>query len=128
VKPDLVSSSFYATANAVPNGPGKRRSGDRSATAGTGVISYTGGSVAAGSACTIAVAVTGGSIGTFANVTGDLTSSLGSSGTATDSLVVLAPRTAIPTMGLPGLLLLFVLLVVAAVWRHHARAVRSPRR
>jgi len=63
--------------------------GTLTATAGSGVISYTGGSVAAGGLCDILVNVTTSVRGTFNNVTGDLTSTLGNSGTASDTLTVL---------------------------------------
>ncbi len=51
-------------------------------------IDYSGGAVAAGSTCQIAVEVTSNSTGLFTNTTGDLTSSLGNSGTATDELMI----------------------------------------
>jgi len=60
------------------------------ATPGAGSLSLTGGSVAAGDSCTVSVDVTGTAEGSFVNATGDLTSSLGSSGTATDTLDVVA--------------------------------------
>lgn len=56
---------------------------------GAGVITYTGGSVAAGAMCTISVDVSPETAGMFVNLTGDLTSSSGNSGTATDVLTVL---------------------------------------
>ena len=62
--------------------------GTLTATAGTGVITYTGGMVAAMSTCTVTVDVTGDTPGMYENVTGDLTSSLGNSGNATETLVV----------------------------------------
>lgn len=55
---------------------------------GTGVIAYTGGTVAANDVCTLSVDVTGTTIGMHVNVTGDLTSSSGNSGTATDTLEI----------------------------------------
>jgi uncharacterized repeat protein (TIGR01451 family) len=58
----------------------------------TGTVSYTGGSVAAGATCEISVDVTSAVADTYVNTTGDLTSSLGNSGTATDTLTV-TPRT-----------------------------------
>ncbi|MCA9264112.1 MAG: hypothetical protein KDA60_09705, partial [Planctomycetales bacterium] len=63
------------------------------ATSGTSVISYSGGTVAATSSCTVQVDVTSNTTGTHVNTTGDLTSSLGNSGTANDSLVVEPPPT-----------------------------------
>ncbi|MFQ5570297.1 MAG: hypothetical protein ACE5G0_11520, partial [Rhodothermales bacterium] len=57
---------------------------------GGGVITYTGGgSVAAGASCTVTVDVTSNTLGTHVNVSGDLTSSLGNSGAATDDLEVI---------------------------------------
>ncbi len=54
----------------------------------TGTISYTGGTVAAGTLCSIFVDVTGSDIGTYANTTEDLTSSSGNSGSASHTLTV----------------------------------------
>ena len=51
------------------------------AIAGSGTISLAGGSVGAGSSCTLDVDVTSASEGMYVNTTGDLTSSSGSSGT-----------------------------------------------
>lgn len=65
--------------------------GTLTAVAGGGVISYTGGSVGAGATCTVQVDVTGFAAGTHINTTGDLTSSSGNSGTATDTLTVNVP-------------------------------------
>ncbi len=62
--------------------------GTITATAGTGVISYTGGSVAAGIACTVQVDVGAGTDGVYVNTSGDLTSSSGNSGTASATLTV----------------------------------------
>lgn len=62
--------------------------GTLTATAGTSVISHTGGAVAAGSTATVQVDVTCGTLGSHVTTTGDLTSSLGNSGTATDTLTV----------------------------------------
>lgn len=55
----------------------------------TAVVSYTGGTVPAGSTCTVQVSVTTDREGTYTNVSGDLTSNAGNSGSATDSLMVL---------------------------------------
>lgn len=65
--------------------------GTLTATAGSGAISYTGGTVSQGIACTILVDVTSATAGVYVNTTGDLTSSLGNSGTASDTLTVDAP-------------------------------------
>lgn len=62
--------------------------GTLSAGAGASSISLSGGSVAAGAQCTISVDVASDTPGTFNNVTGDLTSSLGNSGTASAALEV----------------------------------------
>ncbi|HEX4956473.1 MAG TPA: hypothetical protein VF017_24055 [Thermoanaerobaculia bacterium] len=62
--------------------------GTLTAVAGSGTISYTGGSVAAGDSCTVLVNVTATTPGVLVNTSGVLTSSSGSSGTATDSLTV----------------------------------------
>jgi hypothetical protein len=51
-------------------------------------ISYTGGTVPAGAVCTVSVDVGSVTAGTHVNATGSLTSSLGDSGTATDTLTV----------------------------------------
>ncbi|MBY5956812.1 hypothetical protein KUV50_01605 [Membranicola marinus] len=58
------------------------------ALAGTGNISYTGGTVAAGATCVVSVGITSTAYGTHQNTTGNLTSSLGSSGTATHTITV----------------------------------------
>ncbi len=62
--------------------------GTLTATDGSGAIAYTGGSVAAGASCTVQADVTSVAAGMHVNTTGDLTSSLGNSGTATDTLTV----------------------------------------
>ncbi len=63
--------------------------GTLTATAGSSVISLTGGAAGPGGGCTITVDVTSSTAGTHVNLTGDLTSSLGNSGTATATLNVL---------------------------------------
>ncbi|MGP6086825.1 DUF7933 domain-containing protein [Antarctobacter jejuensis] len=73
---------------ATPNASTTCSGGTLTATAGAGVISYTGGSLAASSSCTVQVDVTTTATGGFTNLSGDLTSSLGNSGTATASLSV----------------------------------------
>ena len=55
---------------------------------GSGVISYTGGTVGAGAVCTVQADVTSMTAGAHVNTTGDLTSSSGNSGSATDTLTV----------------------------------------
>ena len=74
-----------ATPNASKTCPG----GMVTADAGMGVISYSGGTLAAMSSCTVSVDVTSSTIGMHVNTTGDLTSlPLGNSGTASDTLTV----------------------------------------
>ncbi|MBN1584393.1 MAG: hypothetical protein JXA89_27045, partial [Anaerolineae bacterium] len=62
--------------------------GTLTAPAGSGALSYSGGSVLAGNVCTIWVDVTSSVKGSHVNTTGDLTSSAGNSGAATDTLTV----------------------------------------
>ena len=65
--------------------------GTLTAVSGSGVITYTGGTVAAGASCTVSVDLTSASPGTYINTSGDLTSSIGNSGDATATLVVEDP-------------------------------------
>ncbi|GAB5426418.1 MAG: hypothetical protein Crog4KO_35650 [Crocinitomicaceae bacterium] len=58
---------------------------------GSGTVSYTGGTVGAGASCTVVLDVTGNTAGALFNTTGDLTSSLGNSGTASDMLTLTTP-------------------------------------
>jgi hypothetical protein len=51
-------------------------------------VSLSGGEVAAGSSCVISIGISAPSDGTFVNTTGDLESSLGNSGAASDTLTV----------------------------------------
>ena len=67
--------------------------GTVTAPAGSGSISLSGGSVAAGASCTIDVSILGTAVGSHVNTTGDLTSSSGNSGTASDTLVVVPQPT-----------------------------------
>ncbi len=67
--------------------------GTLGADAGSGVVQLSGGTVSAGAACTIAVDVTPSQVGDLFNVSGDLTSSQGNSGTASASLTVTPPPT-----------------------------------
>jgi len=76
------------TVAGTPNASTTCTGGTLTAVAGTGVVSYTGGTVTAGASCTVSVDVTSSTPGTHTNVTGDLTSSLGNSGAATDDLEV----------------------------------------
>ena len=96
---DNVGNSFDATAldftNNLPSGvviatpPNASTTctgGTLTATAGSGTISYTGGAVTADSSCTVGADVTASASGSYANTSGDLTSSLGNSGSASDTL------------------------------------------
>ena len=56
--------------------------------ASNGVVSYSGGSLAAGASCTLHVAVTTSTAGSYPNTSGTLTSSSGDSGTAAATLTV----------------------------------------
>ncbi|AKS43237.1 beta strand repeat-containing protein [Wenzhouxiangella marina] len=62
--------------------------GSITAAAGSSSISYTGGSVDLGTVCSVSVDVVVQEPGNYLNTSGDLTSSLGNSGPATDTLVV----------------------------------------
>ena len=73
-----------------PNASTTCTGGTLTAAAGSGVISYTGGSVVASGSCTISVDVSSDLPGVYVNTTGDLTSSFGNSGTAGDTLTVTA--------------------------------------
>jgi hypothetical protein len=67
-------------------------SGILSAPAGGTTISLSGGLLGASSACSVFVDVTSSTVGTHMNVSGDLTSSAGNSGTATADLTVATDR------------------------------------
>ena len=62
--------------------------GTLTAPAGGGTITFTGGTVGPGALCTIVVDVTSSTVATHMNVSGDLTSSAGNSGTASADLNV----------------------------------------
>ncbi|MDO6745617.1 DUF7933 domain-containing protein [Gilvimarinus sp. 1_MG-2023] len=62
--------------------------GTLTAPAGSGSIGYSGGTISAASVCTIAVDVVASTLGELINLTGDLTSNLGNSGTASATLAV----------------------------------------
>ncbi len=72
-----------------PNASTTCTGGTLTAAAGSSSISYSGGTVSAGASCTITVDVAGLAVGDHVNTSGALTSSLGSSGTAGDTLTVL---------------------------------------
>ncbi len=78
-----------------PNASTTATGGSLTATAGTGTISYTGGSVTGGAAVTVTVDVIATASGVFVNTSGDLTSSLGNSGIAADTLTVNPPDTGV---------------------------------
>ncbi|HSR53349.1 MAG TPA: hypothetical protein VLV83_21190 [Acidobacteriota bacterium] len=62
--------------------------GTVSVPAGGSTISYSDGGVGASSSCSIRVDVTSSAVGTHTNVSGTLTSDIGTGGTATDDLIV----------------------------------------
>ena len=62
--------------------------GTLTAISSSSLITYSGGSVAAGASCTISVDMTATVPGNLVNTTGNLTSSLGNSGTATDNITI----------------------------------------
>ncbi|MCB1609248.1 MAG: hypothetical protein KDI71_19970, partial [Xanthomonadales bacterium] len=62
--------------------------GTLTAVDGGAVISYSGGSLAAGASCTVVASVTSASQGVYLNTTGDLSSSAGNSGPASATLTV----------------------------------------
>jgi FlgD Ig-like domain len=65
--------------------------GTITATPGAGAITYTGGSISAVASCTIQVDVISVTASTYNNTSGDLTSSLGNSGSASATLTVNPP-------------------------------------
>jgi len=67
--------------------------GTLTAVAGSGVVSFSGGSVAASSSCTVQVDVQGNTAGMLVNTSGDLTSSNGNSGPASATLTVIGTVT-----------------------------------
>ncbi|PYG27155.1 uncharacterized protein DUF11, partial [Pelagimonas varians] len=69
-----------------PNASSTCSGGTLTATANSSSVSYSGGTVNASQVCTVVVDVTATSAGTLVNTTGQLTSSLGNSGTANASL------------------------------------------
>ncbi|WP_416369924.1 choice-of-anchor D domain-containing protein [Tritonibacter mobilis] len=77
---------------ATPNAATSCTGGTLTAVAGSGTLSYTGGTVGAGASCTVQADVTAGTDGSYSNTSGDLTSSLGNSGSASASLTVASPE------------------------------------
>ena len=76
---------------ATPNASTTCTGGTLTAVAAAGVVSYTGGTIAAGASCTVDVDVTATAAGALVNTSGNLTSSLGNSGTAGATLTVTQP-------------------------------------
>jgi len=74
-----------------PNATTACTGGTLTAAAGTGLITYAGGTVSAGASCTVQVDVGSSVPGNHVNTTGDLTSSSGNSGAASDTLTVVGP-------------------------------------
>jgi hypothetical protein len=104
--------------NTPPNASTTCTGGTLTAVAGASVVSYTGGSVAAGATCTVQVDVTSDIVGVYVNTSGDLTSSIGNSGPATDTLTVnpaAALPTAIPTINEWGMIIFMVLAGLGAI-------------
>jgi hypothetical protein len=71
-----------------PNASTTCTGGTLTAVAGSGVIDYAGGTVVAGASCTVSVDVNSAVVGLHLSTSGDLTSSAGNSGPASDILVV----------------------------------------
>ncbi|MEZ5485080.1 MAG: hypothetical protein R3F01_07980 [Lysobacteraceae bacterium] len=83
---NLPAGMTVATA---PNASTACTGGTITATAGSASISYSGGAVGAGSSCTLSVDVVASAGGALVNTSGDLTSTSGNSGTASDTLTVI---------------------------------------
>jgi len=77
---------------ATPASPVTTCGGTLTAPSGGGTVSLSGGSLIAFGSCQVQVDVTSSSVGTHMNVSGELTSSAGSSGTAVDDLTVTDDR------------------------------------
>ena len=73
-----------------PNASTTCTGGTLTAVSGASVVRYTGGTAPASSSCTISVDTSSAVAATYTNTTGDLTSSSGNSGTASDTLQVKA--------------------------------------
>lgn len=89
---------------------------------GTGVVSYSGGTVAGGATCTVFADVTISTGGDYDNISGPLSSSLGSTtpGATTATLTV---GLAIPTLSSVGLAMLVLLIGLFAVFGLRRKAV-----
>jgi hypothetical protein len=89
---------------ATPNGLSNTCGGTATAVAGSGSITLTGGSIAAGSNCTVVVNVTGTAAGNSTNVTGNVSSTNGGTGnTATANLIVAAPPAITKSFGVAAI-------------------------
>jgi hypothetical protein len=98
---------------ATPNGLTNACGGTATATAGSGTISLTGGTVASTGSCTLVVNVQGVALGVQNNITSNVTSTNGGTGsTASASLTVQAPA---PTPA-PSSLLLLLVSLPAVYW------------
>jgi hypothetical protein len=93
----LVDATSLSMTNTLPSGVFFTTSsgasttcagGTLSAAPGSSTLTYTGGTIATGATCTISAGVSSIENATYANTTGALTSSQGSSGTASDTLSV----------------------------------------
>jgi uncharacterized repeat protein (TIGR01451 family) len=90
--------------------------GTLTAVSGSGVITYNSGTVAAGSSCTVSADVTAAAPGTYVNTTGSLSSSLGISGTASDTLQVNAQAAvAIPAINGWGMIVFMLAAGLASI-------------
>ncbi|HSO23412.1 MAG TPA: hypothetical protein VLT81_10910, partial [Chondromyces sp.] len=87
---------------ASPAGASTTCGGELTAADGGSAISLSGGSLGAGAACSVRVNVTSSTLGTHMNVSGDLTSSAGNSGSAADDLTVAADRPGFSKVFSPG--------------------------
>ena len=90
------------------NGATDCTGGTLTAPDGGSMVSYTGGAVGAGARCSVTVGVTSSTAGTHVNTSGDLTSSAGNSGSATDTLTVAPAVPALPPWALAVLLILLI--------------------
>ena len=113
--------------------PATNMCGPGSVISGTSLLTFSGGSLAAGASCTFSVTLqvpAGAAAGSHLNTTSSLTTDLGSrpfvGEPATDTLVVLALPAAVPTLEWWGLLLLFGLLGLAAWWSLQRARVPPP--
>ncbi len=87
---------------ATPPGVANSCGGTLTADAGTSVISLSGGSVADSASCTVAVDVVADTAGSLVNVSGDLTSDSGNSGSASATLTVNGVPPRVTGIAIPG--------------------------